>query len=926
MDQVAFFAHPLKDQRFRIAIRRHCSNDGQPYIAGEFRPLAALHRTFDQASLSADSVEATDVPALVTDETVDISPERQDSSPLGKSDPLANNLLRAVLEALPTPTLIKDENFRYLFGNNAFCTLVGYDADELIGKDDFELFGGPAESIRQSDRRVMQTGKPSSIEFEINAPEGGTLAFTGHKSRCRTPDGRTFLVGSTMDITRLREREQELMLAREAGENANAILAGAADAMAQGLFVIAAGKTQLVNQKFLDLLNVPPELMMSGRSWRDFLDHCVERGDFQGAVGEETVRQIVASVEEGSSYTLERQTADGQWLRIDAQPAGNDTMILTYTDITDHMERQRELNRLLEKAEAADRAKSEFLATMSHEIRTPMNGVIGMAELLSRTPLDQRQKTFTNVIVKSGATLLAIINDILDFSRIEAGQLVLENQSFDLREAIEDVAAMTAARAAEKDVELIVSIHPGLDCLVVGDQGRLHQILTNLVGNAVKFTEVGHVVIEMTGERTGDHLAVRLAVRDTGIGIPKSKLATIFEKFSQVDGTSTRRHEGTGLGLAITSRLVAMMGGSIEVESSPGEGSTFTICLDLPVDPAQPLPKPLPVDVKGARILVIDDNAVNRQILSEQLYAWGFDACAASSGDEGARVIDAAAQRGITVDAVIVDYHMPQLNGADVVRGIRQFDGADDLPVIMLTSMDPKTVEPDFARLSIQATLMKPARSSLLRETVVNVLQNSVRFRAGAPLRQISKSENDHARPESVEPAAMPEGDEMAQMRATEPATPRPGDPQFANASRQNGALTILVAEDNEVNQIVFSRILEEMNIPFRIVANGREAIACWREDNPQMILMDVSMPVMNGHEATAAIREIEAENNVARRTPIIGVTAHALDGDRERCIAAGMDDYLPKPISPEKLEEKIAEWLPSGTLHETAHGNGTAG
>ena len=323
------------------------------------------------------------------------------------------------------------------------------------------------------------------------------------------------------------------------------------------------------------------------------------------------------------------------------------------------------------KAEAADRAKSEFLANMSHEIRTPMNGVLGMAELLAKTELTPRQKTFTDVIVKSGNALLTIINDILDFSKINAGQLTLDPAPFRLAEAVEDVATLVSARVAEKNLELIVRVDPRLPAFVVGDVGRFRQIVTNMLGNAVKFTEKGHVLIDVSGESVDGIVQLKVRVEDTGIGIPADKLQNVFEKFAQVDGSSTRRHEGTGLGLAIAARLVDLMGGKIGIESEVGRGSVFWFTAPMPAHEAEPRRRQsVPVDVTGARVLVIDDNPVNREILLEQLSSWGFDCAAAESGAMGLAFLDRAAQLGATVDCVILDYQMPGMNGADVAKAM----------------------------------------------------------------------------------------------------------------------------------------------------------------------------------------------------------------------------------------------------------------
>jgi signal transduction histidine kinase/DNA-binding response OmpR family regulator len=545
------------------------------------------------------------------------------------------------------------------------------------------------------------------------------------------------------------------------------------------------------------------------------------------------------------------------------------------------------------KAEAADRAKSEFLANMSHEIRTPMNGVLGMAELLAKTDLTSRQKTFTDVIVKSGNALLTIINDILDFSKINAGQLALDPGPFCLVEAVEDVATLVSARVAEKNLELIVRVDPHLPAFVVGDAGRFRQIITNLLGNAVKFTEKGHVLIDVSGEVVDGAIQMKVRVEDTGIGIPAEKLHSVFEKFAQVDGSSTRRHEGTGLGLAISARLIDLMGGKIGVESEIGRGSVFWFTISLAVDEKQVRDEIVPVDVTGARVLVIDDNPVNRNILLEQLRGWGFDCAAAESGAVGLAFLHRAVELGASVDCIILDYQMPGMNGADVARAISGDSRLSAIPVVLLTSVD----QVDFGKLivdfGIAAYLTKPARSAVLLGTVISSIQ-----KARAQIGKAQFVREPAANPKPAIPA-------FTVIRSV-PVLPVPVSDGASTSA--NGPVDILIAEDNEINQLVFGQILSGLGLSYRIAGNGRTLVEMYRALAPKLILMDVSMPEMNGYEATRAIRADEAGSD--RRIPIIGVTAHALKGDRDKCIEAGMDDYLPKPVSPDRLGAKIGTWL----------------
>lgn len=561
-----------------------------------------------------------------------------------------------------------------------------------------------------------------------------------------------------------------------------------------------------------------------------------------------------------------------------------------------------ELRASRKEVQNADRAKSEFLANMSHEIRTPMNGVMGMAELLTKTELDAKQRTFTDIIVKSGASLLTIINDILDFSKIDAGQMELDNAPFKLAEAIEDVATLVSSRVAEKDLELIVRVDPSLPSHLVGDVGRIRQIVTNLMGNAVKFTENGHVFVdvsgaELSGVKDSENrpiYALKFKIEDTGVGIPEEKCARVFDKFSQVDASATRKHEGTGLGLAISSSLVELMGGHIGVESEVNVGSTFWFTLELACHAVENKGRKMNMDISNARVLIIDDNENNRFIMSEMMTAWNFDSAAAVDGNEGIAVLKAAKQQGVNVDAVILDYHMPHMNGGDVVEAMRADPDLAEVPVVMLTSVEFTEEGKTFSSLGVQGHLTKPARSSLLLETLVQVITDD----------RAKRSEDENSFVAGIKHAQNIGGQKPSktESKITEP---KPSTTQVVSQeTTKDGGLEILVCEDNEVNQIVFTQTLQEAGYDFKIASNGKMGIDYFKVYKPKLILMDVSMPEVNGLDATKAIRELEEGTDT--HTPIIGVTAHAIKGDMERCIDAGMDDYLPKPISPDILVEKI--------------------
>jgi CheY-like chemotaxis protein len=557
----------------------------------------------------------------------------------------------------------------------------------------------------------------------------------------------------------------------------------------------------------------------------------------------------------------------------------------------------KELETTRARAELADRAKSEFLANMSHEIRTPMNGVMGMAELLSKTELDTKQKMFASIIVKSGQALLTIINDILDFSKIDSGQLELDPQPFKLAEAVEDIATLVSTKVEEKELELAVRIQPGLPEMYVGDVGRIRQVITNLVGNGVKFTDRGHVLVDVSGQVLSvseKELKAELLfkVEDTGIGIPADKVDHVFEKFSQVDSTSTRKHEGTGLGLTISRKLVELMGGEIGVLSEPGQGSTFWFTLPLKVHGDATGPKRAPKDVSGARVLIVDDNEVNRAILLEQLGSWRFEAAAVASGREALSALRQATSNNRPFELIILDQHMPGMNGSAVVVAIGQEPTIADTAIVMLTSVDKPGDLREMRKRGIKGYLLKPARSSLLFDTIVEVLHDSHRISG-------EDDEPDFSEPQTADQS-------IGKSNVDDTDDDRRENPEFRS---QGPAVTVLVAEDNDVNQSVIAQILQDADFTYAIAGDGRQAMEMFAMRRPKLILMDISMPDMNGLEAVKAIRAVEARHAMAP-TPIIALTAHALKGDKEMCLEAGMDDYLSKPVSPDMLTYLVRKYL----------------
>ena len=840
---------------------------------------------------------------------VDVTPMRQRETQLKDANARAESMRRDlddIMSSIDVGLIVLDRNLNIQFMNEAYVTKVwgnarAYWNGEIVGRSFRELlrntFDANQNPVNTSfeeyyEKRIAEILSREPYTRESLLADGKVLLFSG----VPLEGGKSLLC--YFDLTELRKRDREVLLAHEEADRAYRLVLSATDTMPEGLMVLEGHEIVLTNHSLAPLLNIPQETVEPGQSWEASYLATSLQADVDPDSAEESLARFREAIETRKDLSYDFPLQGGRWIHLEMRARDNGQTVIICSDETKVFQREEELKRLVSKAEAADRAKSEFLANMSHEIRTPMNGILGMAELLSKSLLDTRQKTFTEIIMKSGSALLTIINDILDFSRLDAGQMQLKLAPFDPLEAVEDVATLLASRAAEKDIELIIRRTGEVPAMVNGDAGRFRQIVTNLIGNAVKFTESGHVVTTISGCPCDDGtVKLDVIIEDTGIGIPADKLDTIFKQFSQVDSSSTRRHEGTGLGLAISQRLATLQGGTISVESAEGVGSTFAISLPLQVASTSSRRRPLPINIEGARILVIDDNEVNRTILLEQITEWGFEGAAAPDGATGLAILDAARSHDLALDLIILDSQMPGLNGAEVARRIRANPAHDATAIIFLTSVDIVDTEENLADLKVQAHLMKPARSAILRDTVIEVIRGTkVKTGAALPARQ---------RVMGVATPELPAQDVRPTVLDVAP-TPAP-EVRPDERGATTGDIDVLVAEDNEVNRIVFSQILDAAGIGYRIVGNGAEAVEAWRQARPAIIMMDISMPVMNGLQATEEIRRLEAETG--ERVPIVGVTAHALDGDRDMCLAAGMDDYITKPISPERLEDKIRHW-----------------
>jgi signal transduction histidine kinase/CheY-like chemotaxis protein len=582
------------------------------------------------------------------------------------------------------------------------------------------------------------------------------------------------------------------------------------------------------------------------------------------------VRHLLEGNTKGS-FENRMRCRDGSYLWVHWNAAtlpGQRLFFAAGRDITERKRMTGELQRAKAAAEAASRAKGQFLANMSHEIRTPMNGILGMTELALATDLTADQRRYLEVVKTSADALLTVINDILDFSKIEAGKLDLEAVPFPLRDRLGDALRTLALRAHQKGLELVCRVDPDVPDALVGDPGRLGQVVLNLVGNAIKFTERGEVVLRVGLEaRDGDRVCLHLAVTDTGIGIPAAKQEHIFEAFAQADASTTRHHGGTGLGLTISARLAELMGGRIWVESAVGRGSTFhvTAWLGRPAG-ADPGPAPAPEDLAGLPVLVVDDNAANRLLLEELLTHWHMRPTAVADGPAALAEMERAAAAGAPFPLVLSDAQMPGMDGFMLAEEIRRRPGLARATVLMLSSCGQPQDAARCREVGITAYLVKPIKPSALLE--------AIRAARGAPA----------ARPERPDPGP------------GEPAGPR-------------RPLRVLLAEDNATNQMLAVTLLEREGHTVEVVGTGREALAALERQAFDVVLMDVQMPEMDGFEATAFIRS--RERGTGRHLPVIALTAHAMKGDRERCLQAGMDDYVTKPLQARQLWRALHDRVP---------------
>jgi PAS domain S-box-containing protein len=795
------------------------------------------------------------------------------------------DLLAALMDNLPDSIYFKDLQSRFLRANKYVTDRFGLsDPHDAIGKCDHDFFRPDrADLTLHDEQRIIETGQPIvDIEEKEIWPNGRVTWASTTKMPLRNRDGEIIgTFGISRDVTQRKQEEEELRRAKNAAEAAHRLLDSILKNMADGVVVAdESGEFILFNEVAERLLGVGAENVGVENWSKHYGVFLVDRVTPYPAQ-QLPLARAMRGEESTDVETFIRNVnrPEGIYLSVNGRPLRDEdgTLrggVVVFRDVTERKRVVEELRQANETAIAASRAKSDFLANMSHEIRTPMNAVIGMAELLADTDLSSEQREYLEMIQKSADALLSIINDVLDFSKIEAGRLDLENLDFSLRTVLGDALDTLSLRAHQKGLELAYHVGPPIPDALVGDPVRLRQVVMNLVGNAVKFTEHGEVVVDVSGGPAigDDHrppdIVLHFQVRDTGIGVPPEKQAAIFDPFTQADSSTTRRFGGTGLGLTICTRLVQLMGGRIWLESEVGRGSTFhfTARFKEGMAPVATLAPPEIDRLRGLRVLIVDDNATNRLILEETLTSWSMQPVATDGGPAGLAALDAALATGSPFDLVLLDAQMPDMDGFAVAEQIRARPGSVGIAILMLTSGGQPGDAARCKEFGFAAYLTKPVKQADLWRAIVRGLD------AG--------------------PAEPPH----KALAASGPAR----------------LLHILLAEDNPMNQKLAVRLLEKQGHSVVVASNGREAIDILFHPGAKpfdAVLMDLQMPEMDGLEAASRIRE--RERGTGRHVPIIAMTAHALKGDEERCLAAGMDGYVPKPIKPDALFSVLAELSP---------------
>ena len=787
----------------------------------------------------------------------------------------ANARLQSVLDAASQVSIIAtDLAGTITLFNSGAEKMLGYGAQELVGRESPARIHLLSEMEARGRELTKMLGRPIQ-GFDVFVEMARQAGFENREWTYLRKDGTAFPVELT--VTGVKDHSGNLtgflglatdISARQRAELEMRKLSTAVKSSPTSIIITdREGLIEYANPKFMELtgytskelLGQNPKIINSGK------------------IPKSTIKELWDTILDGREWTGEllnrKKSGELFWEHASISPVKDPqgkitNFIAVKVDITDRKIAQREIEKARDAAMELARMKSEFLANMSHEIRTPMNAIIGMTGLLLDTQLSEQQRDYVRTVNGAGEALLGIINDILDFSKLESGKLTVEKLDFDLLETVESTTELLAPRAQEKGVELAHFVEKDVPAGLRGDQGRLRQVLLNLLGNALKFTEAGEVVLKVSVEKeTAAGAELRFSVKDTGIGIPAEVQKNLFQVFTQADASTTRKYGGTGLGLSISKKLVEIMGGEIGLESEPGKGSTFWFTLPFERQSGELPPAPEKTLVAGVRALIVDDNAANREIVSRYLEAWEMRFEAVASGKEALEALKREAAGKDPFRLVLLDMHMAGMDGLMLARRIQGEAGLPLVKKVMMTSLGQSLKAEELGAAGISVCLSKPVRPATLLKALNSALAESASGRAAAPA----------------------------------PA------PALAAERPLNKYFRVLVAEDNIVNQKVAVKQLEKLGYEADVAANGLEVLEALKRRPYDLVLMDCQMPEMDGFQATAGIRK--TEEGMQDHLPVVAMTANALQGDREKCIAAGMDGYISKPVRLEKLAETMAAW-----------------